>query len=317
MRREFPEGWDTILPYIRPLAPLVYDPDVSEIMVNADGQVFVKRYGCIHPQSGRFPPDHLEAAVTRIARNLGQDISPARPLLQARLPDGSRVAAAMPPCSVGGISLTIRKFQHARFSLAALESAGMMTPAQREILVDAIAARHNILISGGAGTGKTTLLNALCGLIDPRQRVVVIEDVTELQVDQPNVVRFETLREMPGVPAVTIKDLLRLALRYRPDRIILGEVRGAEAYHLIQALNTGHAGNISTLHANSAEDTPQRLIGCVLQEVPSMNPDYILQHWIEPVIDLYVHISRSAEGKRTVEQIRYSPRKENHARLTN
>src|ERR1700744_5456887 len=114
---------------------------------------------------------------------------------------------------------------------------------------------------------------------------------------------------MPGVPAVTIEDLLRLALRYRPDRIILGEVRGAEAYHLIQALNTGHAGNISTLHANSAEDTPQRLIGCVLQEVPTMSPGYILQHWIEPVIDLYVHISRSAEGKRTVEQIRRPHRK--------
>jgi len=306
MTLETPQGWDTILPYIRPLAQFVHDPDVSEIMVNADGQVFVERYGCIQTQLGRFPHENLKAAVTRIARNLGQDISPARPILQARLPDGSRVAAAMPPCSVGGITLTIRKFQHARFSLDALESAGMLTSEHRQILVDAIANRRNILISGGAGTGKTTLLNALCGLIDQHQRIVIIEDVAELQVDQPNVVRFETLREMPGVPAVTIKELLRLALRYRPDRIILGEVRGAEAYHLIQALNTGHAGAISTLHANSAPDTPQRLIGCVLQEVPAMNPAYILEHWIEPVIDLYVHLIRSIDGVRTVEQIRSS-----------
>ena len=170
MTAQLAEGWDTILPYIRPLAEFVHDPEVSEIMVNADGRVFVERFGCIQPQPGRFPHEHLEAAVTRIARNLGQDISAARPLLQARLPDGSRVAAAMPPCSVGGITLAIRKFQHARFSLDALKCAGMVTPEQCEILSDAIAERRNILISGGAGAGKTTLLNALCGLVDQRQR---------------------------------------------------------------------------------------------------------------------------------------------------
>ena len=195
---------------------------------------------------------HLRVAVKNIARALGDDVSEERPILDARLPDGSRVAAIFPPCSVGGTTLTIRKFHTRFFTADELVRIGTMSPAVLACVRTAIEQRQNILISGGTSTGKTTLLNALAAYLPATERLVVIEDTAELQIDLPNLVRLEARREHATLPAVTIRDLLRATLRHRPDRIVLGEVRGGEAFDLLQALNTGHAGTLSTIHANSA-----------------------------------------------------------------
>ncbi len=208
---------------------------------------------------------NLKVAVKNIARALGDDVSEESPILDARLPDGSRVAAILPPCSVGGTTLTIRKFQTQFFTAEELVRIGTMTASMLARVQEAIGRNDNILISGGTSTGKTTLLNALSAFVPLTDRVVLIEDTAELHVDRPNLVRFEARREQPGLPAVTIRDLLRATLRHRPDRIIVGEVRGGEAYDLLQALNTGHSGSLSTIHANSAAQALTRFASCVLQ----------------------------------------------------
>jgi pilus assembly protein CpaF len=296
-------GWDTILPYIVPLVPYVEDSDVSEIMVNPTGRIFIERAGLLEDTRQHFGSAQLEAAVIRIARELGSDISAKQPLLETRLPDGSRVAAVMPPCSVGGITLNIRKFQYRRYGVQDLVDAGSLTPAQFHVLRAAVENRRNILISGGTGSGKTTLLNALAALIPPDQRIVLIEDVNEIQIELSNVIRLEARREQPEMPAVTIAELLRVTLRLRPDRIILGEVRGAEAYELLQALNTGHSGSLSTLQADSARQATDRLTTCVLQRGGSLDHRYI-RSWIASAVHLLVHLQRDPKsGIRTVTEI--------------
>ncbi len=276
------DAWSTILPYIGQLALFVEDPDVSEIMCNPGGDVFVERAGLIRLADVRLLEPALEAAVKRIARELGQDVSPSKPLLEARLPDGSRVAAVFPPCSVGGITFSIRKFQYKRFDIDELVNCGTISTAQKVQLTTTVSSRRNILISGGTGVGKTTLLNALTCFIPDDQRIVLIEDINEIQIDKPNVVRLEARREQPNMPAVTIADLLRMSLRLRPDRLIVGEMRGGEAYELLQALNSGHSGSFSTIHADNPERAIERLTGCVLQRVPAMDPKYIKEQWIIP-----------------------------------
>ncbi len=298
------DAWSTILPYIGQLAPFVEDPDVSEIMCNPGGDVFVERAGLIRLEPDvRLLEPALEAAVKRIARELGQDVSPSKPLLEARLPDGSRVAAVFPPCSVGGITFSIRKFQYKRFDMDELLNCGTITTAQKGQLTTAVSSRRNVLISGGTGAGKTTLLNALTSFIPDDQRIVLIEDINEIQIDKPNVVRLEARREQPNMPAVTIADLLRMSLRLRPDRLIVGEVRGAEAYELLQALNSGHSGSFSTIHADNTEKAIERLTGCVLQRVPALDPKYIKEQWITPSIQVFVHLSRDPDGRRYVSGI--------------
>jgi pilus assembly protein CpaF len=295
-------SFEIILPFLRPIEHLILDPNISEIMVNGSQRVFIERAGLLQ----QVPDVHvdernLKVAVKNIARALGDDISEERPILDSRLPDGSRVAAVFPPCSVGGTTLTIRKFQTKFLTIDELFSIGMMTEDVLVVLLDAITTNRNILISGGTSTGKTTLLNALSTLLPTHDRVVLIEDTAELQVDQLNLVRFEARREQAGRPAVTMRDLLRATLRHRPDRIIVGEVRGGEAFDLLQALNTGHAGTLSTIHANSAEQALARFASCVLQSGVEL-PYQAVRHQIADAIRLVLHLGRP-HGKRVVEEL--------------
>jgi pilus assembly protein CpaF len=227
--------------------------------------------------------------------------APERPLLDSRLPDGARVAAVLSPCSVTGTVLAIRKFHGHRYTAEQLVRTGTITPELLEHLRCAVEARQNILISGGTGTGKTTLLNALATLIGPDERIVVIEDTSEIQIAARNLVRLEARREQPPAPPVTLRDLLKTTLRLRPDRILLGEVRGGEAFDLLQALNTGHSGTLSTLHANSAGQAIARFTTCVLQSGIEL-PYRAIRANIADALDLLVHIERR-QGKRLVTQV--------------
>lgn len=304
-------SFDLILPFLRPIEHLIMDPSVSEIMVNGADRVFVERGGLIEPVELQAPlmERSLQVAIRNIARILGDEISEEKPLLDARLPDGSRVAAVFPPCAVQGTTLTIRKFHSRHFTAEELVRIGALPPEVLEYLRDGIARRLNILISGGTGTGKTTMLNALARFIDATDRIVLIEDTAEIQIEQENLVRFEARREQPGVPAVTIRDLLKATLRHRPDRIILGEVRGGEAFDLLQALNTGHSGSLSTIHANSAQQAIQRFTSCVLQSTVEL-PYKAVRSNIAECLNLLLHIERR-QGKRYVFQLveleRYNP----------
>jgi pilus assembly protein CpaF len=245
-------------------------------------------------------------AIKNIARACGDEISEVQPLLDARLEDGSRVAAMLPPCAVGGPALTVRKFTR-RYTLEDLVTVGAVTRTAATPLADAITAQHNILIAGGTGTGKTTLLNALAAQIPDGDRIIVIEETAEIHLDKPNLLRFEARRaqaplgqEQP-LPPVTIADLVRASLRHRPDRILVGEVRGPEAFDLLQALNTGHLGSLSTIHANSAEQALTRLAHCVLTANVGL-PHRSVREAIGLAIQLVVHIAR-INGVRRVTEI--------------
>jgi pilus assembly protein CpaF len=290
-------SFELILPFLRPIEHLILDTEISEIMVNGSGRIFVERHGDLAEVADvRLTEKNLQVAVRNIARSLGDEINEAQPLLDSRLPDGSRVAAVIPPCSIGGTTLTIRKFHSRRFTAEELVRIGSLTSALLGQLQAAIETRQNILISGGTGTGKTTLLNAFANFIGDRERIVVIEDTAEIQLEKPNLVRFEARREQPGIPAVTIRDLVRATLCHRPDRIVLGEVRGGEAFDLLQALNTGHSGTLSTIHANSAQQAIARLTSCVLQAGVEL-PYAAIRANIADAIQLLLHIERR-HGKR-------------------
>src|SRR5437016_8918559 len=294
--------FETILPFLRPIEHLILDPDISEIMVNADSRIFVEKHGELTLVPGiTISEQALCAAVKNIARRLGDDISEAKPILDSRLPDGSRVAAVLPPCSIDGITLTIRKFNTRHFTMADLIQNGTLSANAAEFLRERVGNRQNILISGGTGTGKTTLLNILADFIPDQERILLIEDTAELNIRKNNLVRFETRREQTGMPAVTIRDLLKAALRHRPDRIIVGEVRGGEAFDLLQALNTGHSGSICTLHANSARQAVARFADCVLQSGVDLPHRAILAN-IANSVELLVHIDR-LRGCRKVSEI--------------
>jgi pilus assembly protein CpaF len=295
-------SWDIIIPFLRPIEPLLRDPEISEIMVNGSAGVFIERHGRMHNVPGVVINEKsLQVALRNIARTLGDEINEEKPLLDSRLPDGSRVAAVFPPCAVGGAVLTIRKFHSQLYTADELVRIGSVASEALAALRQAVKARQNILISGGAGTGKTTLLNALAAFIPEEERLVIIEDTSEIQIAKPNLVRLEARREQPGLPAVTIRDLLRTTLRLRPDRILLGEVRGGEAFDLLQALNTGHAGSLATLHANSAGQALARFTTCVLQSGVEM-PYRAIRSNIGEALDLLVHIERR-QGRRFVTEI--------------
>ena len=259
-------GFELILPFLRPIESLIVDDGVSEIMVNGADRVFAERRGYLEPVAVTgLTEKSLLIAVKNIARRLGDDISESKPILDSRLPDGSRVAAVLPPCSVNGITLTIRKFTARHFTMADLVETGTLPEPLGADLERRVLERRNILISGGTGTGKTTLLNILAGFIPNEERLVIIEDTAEIHVNKDNLVRLEARREQNGLPAVTIRELLKATLRHRPDRIILGEIRGGEAFDLLQLLNTGHSGTLSMVHATSAERGLSRFTSCVLQ----------------------------------------------------
>jgi pilus assembly protein CpaF len=301
---------DRILPFLKPIEDLLRDPTVTEVMVNEGGaRVFVERNGTLYSLPGRtLEPRNLSVAIKNIARACGDEISEAQPILDARLEDGSRVAAMFPPCAVAGPALTIRKFTR-RYSLDDLVAVGTLTPTLAEQLSRAVARQQNILISGGTGTGKTTLLNALAACIADDDRIVVIEETAEIHLNKPNLVRFEARRaqvplgqEQP-LPAVTISDLVRATLRHRPDRIIVGEVRGPEAFDLLQALNTGHLGSLSTIHGNSAEQALSRLAHCVLSANVGL-PHRSTREAIALAINLIVHVARVDGLRRITEVVR-------------
>jgi pilus assembly protein CpaF len=299
---------DRILPFLRPIEDLLVDPSVTEVMVNQGGRrVFVERDGILEAVTGRILESrNLTVAIKNIARACGDEISEMQPLLDARLEDGSRVAAMFPPCAVGGPVLTIRKFTQ-RFTLDQLVGMGALSAAMAEYLETAIHNQRNILISGGTGTGKTTLLNALAAHIPPDDRLVVLEETAEIHLEKPNVLRLEARRaqaplgQEATLPAVSISDLLRAALRHRPDRILVGEVRGAEAFDLLQALNTGHLGSLSTIHANSAEQAFTRLAHCVLTANVGL-PHRSTREAIALAIHVIVHIAR-IDGRRRVTEV--------------
>jgi len=299
---------DRILPFLKPIEDLLCDPDVTEVMVNDGGrQVFVERDGAVARVPDRtLETRNLTVAIKNIARACGDEISDVQPWLDARLDDGSRVAAMFPPCAVAGPALTIRKFTR-RYSLDDLVSVGALTQATARQLVEAVAAHQNVLISGGTGTGKTTLLNALAAYIPDADRIIVIEETAEIHLAKPNLLRFEARRaqvplgqEAP-LPPVTIADLVRATLRHRPDRILVGEVRGAEAFDLLQALNTGHLGSLTTIHANSAEQALTRLAHCVLTANVGL-PHRSIREAIALAIHRVVHIAR-VNGRRRVTAI--------------
>lgn len=300
---------DRILPFLRPIEDLLRDPGITEVMVNDGGQrVFVERDGRLAPVPDRtLEPRNLMAAVKNIARTCGDEISEAQPLLDARLEDGSRVAAIFPPCAVLGPVLTVRKFTR-RYSLADLVEAAALTPAMATYLANEVTSHRNLLISGGTGTGKTTLLNALAASIPDAERVFVIEDTSEIHLTKPNLVRLEARRAQVALgseapwPPVTIADLVRATLRQRPDRILVGEVRGGEAFDLLQALNVGHQGSLTTIHGNSAEQALVRLAHCVLAANVGL-PHYSIREAIALAIHLVVHVARRADGLRHVTEI--------------
>jgi pilus assembly protein CpaF len=296
-------GYRLILPYLRQIENLILDPEISEIMINSPTDIFIEKQGVVEKVTGvTIPTDQLRVAVQNIARSLGDDISEEKPILDSRLPDGSRIAAVLPPCSIHGITLTIRKFNTRNFTVADLIRIGTLTEDMAAYLKADIANRKNILISGGTGTGKTTLLNILADFIPDEDRLLVIEDTAEIHIRKPNLVRFESRRQQGAkIPAVTIRDLLKATLRHRPDRIIVGEIRGGEAFDLLQALNTGHSGTLSTIHANSAAQALQRFTSCVLQSGVELPYRAIKSH-IADSIQLLVHIERQ-HGRRLVSQI--------------
>lgn len=295
-------GFEVILPFLRPIEHLILDADVSEIMVNGSLRVFIERHGQLVEAHGvSIPERSLQVAVRNIARALGDEISEEKPLLDSRLPDGSRVAAVIPPCSVNGTTLTIRKFQSRLFTADELVRVGSMPLSVLATLREAIVRHENILISGGTGTGKTTMLNALAVFIGNDDRIILIEDTSEIAINKRNLVRFEARREQNGLPAVAIRDLLRATLRHRPDRIILGEVRGGEAFDLLQALNTGHSGTLSTIHANSAQQALARFTSCVLQSGVEL-PYAAVRRNIGDAVHLLLHLERR-QGRRYVAEL--------------
>ncbi len=295
-------GFELILPFLRPIQHLIMDPDISEIMVNGPEHIFIEKAGYLQAVPGvKLTPESLIVAVKNIARRLGDDISEAKPILDSRLPDGSRVAAVLPPCSIHGVALTIRKFNSRNFRMNDLIKAGTVTAALARQLADYVVQRKNVLICGGTSSGKTTLANVLSEFIADDERIVLIEDTAEIQIQKENVLRFEARREQNGLPAVTIRDLLKATLRHRPDRIILGEIRGAEAFDLLQLLNTGHSGTISTVHANSAGQGISRFTSCVLQSGVEI-PYQAIKANIGDSLNVVVQLERRP-GKRFVSEV--------------
>jgi pilus assembly protein CpaF len=295
-------GFELILPFLRPIQHLILDPDISEIMVNGPERIFIEKAGYLQPVPGvKLTHESLIVAVKNIARRLGDDISEAKPILDSRLPDGSRVAAVIPPCSIHGVALTIRKFNSHRFKMKDLIEVGTLTIGLAAQLEEYVAQRKNILICGGTSSGKTTLANLLMEFIPNHERIVLIEDTAEIQIEKENVLRFEARREQNGLPAVTIRDLLKATLRHRPDRIIVGEIRGGEAFDLLQLLNTGHSGTLSTVHANSAAQGISRFTTCVLQSGIEM-PYRAIKTNIADSLNVIIQMERRP-GRRYVSEV--------------
>ena len=290
-------GVGHLTPFLPGLGSLLEDPGVSEIMINGPGNVWVERAGKLEPhEAPALTSAWLHRAAIHIARPLGLDPA-ARPILDARLDDGSRVAICTPPAAPE-VAITIRRFGGRAFSAKDLVRMGSLPEPVLEAAGDTLLARRNVLVSGGTGSGKTTLLNALIGLLPEDERIVAIEDTLELRIDRANCVRFEAgaTHDTP----VSIRDLVRHALRHRPDHIVVGEVRGAEAADLLQALNTGHGGSLTTVHANNAKSALSRLASCAMQAGDAL-PWEVTCRGVVDGISLVLHVTRR-DGRRFVEE---------------
>ncbi|MGD9798354.1 MAG: CpaF family protein [Acidimicrobiia bacterium] len=287
-----------------PLEPFLDDDDVTEVMVNGTRPVYVERKGKLHETDVRFTEEaHLRRVIDRIVGAIGRRVDESSPMVDARLPDGSRVNAVIPPLSVDGPTLTIRKFSKERWGSDDLVGFGTMTASVAEFLASCVAGRLNVLVSGGTGTGKTTLLNVLSSFIPEDERIVTIEDAVELRLQQDHVVRLESRpANLEGRGKVEIRDLVRNALRMRPDRIIVGEVRGAEALDMLQAMNTGHDGSLCTVHANAPRDSLNRLETMVLMAGFDL-PSRAIREQIASALDVIVQIARLRDGSRRVVKI--------------
>jgi pilus assembly protein CpaF len=287
-----------------PLEPLLADPSVDEVMVNGPGQVYVERRGRLDRAAESFASEaDLMHAIERVLAPLGRRVDEASPLCDARLADGSRVNVVIPPLSLSGPCLTIRRFRREGFSLRDLVAGGTLPADVAEFLAVCVAARASVLVSGGTGSGKTTTLNALSGAIPGEERIVTIEDAAELRLRQRHVVRLEARpANLEGRGEVTIRQLVRNALRMRPDRIVVGEVRGAEALDMLQALNTGHDGSLTTVHANSPADALRRVETLALMAGVGL-PHAAVREQAASALDLVVHQARLPGGTRAVESV--------------
>jgi pilus assembly protein CpaF len=294
---------DDVLGY-GPIERLLHDPTVSEIMVNGPDQVYIERNGKILPTKVCFLDEaHLRHVVGRIVAEVGRHIDESSPMVDARLADGSRVNAIYPPLAVGGPFLTIRKFASDPFTLQDLVGFGTLNPKVAELLQGCVEGRANILVSGGTGTGKTTLLNVLSSFIPSDERIITIEDAKELQLRQRHVVSLESRPpNTEGRGQVSIRDLLRNALRMRPDRIIIGECRSGEALDMLQAMNTGHEGSLTTVHANSPRDALSRVETMTLMAGFDL-PMRAVRDQVASALDLIVHLSRMRDGTRRVTHV--------------
>jgi len=287
-----------------PLEPLINDPTVADILVNTHKQVYVERFGKLELTRTVFKDDaHLLHVIDRIVSDIGRRVDESSPMVDARLADGSRVNAIIPPLALDGPILSIRKFGVKDLTIDDLLRFETLTPQMAEALKGIVKTRLNVLISGGTGSGKTTLLNALSRFIPSSERIVTIEDAAELKLQQPHVVRLETRPpNLEGMGAIVQRDLVRNSLRMRPDRIVVGEVRGAEALDMLQAMNTGHDGSLTTLHANSPRDALRRLETMILMAGVNL-PGRAMREQISSAINVLVHIARLSDGSRKVVKV--------------
>jgi len=287
-----------------PLEPFLRDPAISEIMVNGPDKIFVERDGRLHHVDAEFFDDaHLRRVIDRIVTRVGRHIDESSPMVDARLPDGSRVNAVVPPIALDGSSLTIRKFSADPYTVADLIGFGTMTPATATLLDACVRGRLNILVSGGTGSGKTTTLNVLSSFIPDDERIVTIEDAAEIQLRQEHVVRLESRpANIEGRGDVSIRDLVRNSLRMRPDRIVVGEVRDGAALDMLQAMNTGHDGSLTTIHANTPRDTMARLETMVLMAGMDL-PIRAIREQAAAAVDLIIQVSRLKDGSRRITHI--------------
>ena len=286
------------------LQPLLDDPNITEIMVNGPRNIYIEKNGRLERTNVVFEDNsHVMRIIDRIVSPLGRHIDSDSPMVDARLPDGSRVNAVISPCAIDGASITIRKFQKEKYSVAQMIELKSLTQGMADFLRACILGRLNIIISGGTGSGKTTLLNALSGFIPQEERIVTIEDAAELQLEQEHIVRLETkLANVEGHGAVTVRELVRNSLRMRPDRIIVGECRGGEALDMLQAMNTGHDGSLTTIHANTPRDALSRLETLVMMAGMDL-PIKVIRQQISSALDVIIQVSRMRDGTRRITAI--------------